>query len=681
MVTTPGDRGRSARGTGVRETDHMATPTRDTRRRGPTALTAALVLPLLASCTGDDGPDRADPQATAVALAAALDGGVAEGELDDVAFAGSSPDEVVRDWAETTAGMGDAAPVVEVVGVAEAEDEPTEGVETAAATLSWAWPVAGEAWRYTTTVVLELPAPTDGSEPTGSARWEAQWARTVVEPSLRERTTLDLSTVAARRGEVLGAGGTALVTPRPVVRVGIDRTQVRPGAAAASARALAALADVDPAPYAERVEDAGDEAFVEAVVFRADELPPGLEQAADDVDGALLLPDELPLAPTREFAAPLLGRVGPVTEEMVEDDPDRYRPGDVAGVSGLQARYDEQMRGRDGAVVDAVAASGRQRRLFKVADVDGDPLRTTIDEGLQRAAEGVLAGVGPRSALVALRPSDGAVLALANGPGNEGLDVASTGQYAPGSTFKVVSVLALLRGGLDDSSTVPCTPTVTVDGRDFENYDDYPAGSLGDVPLRTAVAQSCNTALIAERDRAGRDGVADAAAALGLGVDRDLGFPAYLGQVVRPRSETEAAATMIGQGRVLASPLAMAAVVASVQEGRRVTPRLLEDLEPDGSEEGSGDVAPLTGTEAAELRSLLRSVVTDGSGALLADVPGGPVIAKTGTAEFERDGGLLTHAWMVAARDDLAVAVFVEEGSSGSQVAGPLLEDFLRRAG
>ncbi|WP_344342010.1 penicillin-binding transpeptidase domain-containing protein, partial [Streptomyces rhizosphaericus] len=178
----------------------------------------------------------------------------------------------------------------------------------------------------------------------------------------------------------------------------------------------------------------------------------------------------------------------------------------------------------DGAVLSAVAPDGRERRLVRVPDQDGDPLRTTLDEDLQLLAEDLLADVGPASALVALRPSDGAVLAAASGPGADGLNVATYGQYAPGSTFKIVSSLALLRGGLTPSSTVPCTPTVTVDGRVFENYDDYPTGSLGDVPLRTAVAQSCNTAMIAERDRPGPDGVATAAAALGLGVDRDLGF-------------------------------------------------------------------------------------------------------------------------------------------------------------
>ena len=78
----------------------------------------------------------------------------------------------------------------------------------------------------------------------------------------------------------------------------------------------------------------------------------------------------------------------------------------------------------------------------------------------------------------------------------------------------------------------------------------------------------------------------------------------------------------------------MAAVIASVQEGERVLPRLVTsyDVQP-------ADVTPLTGGDASALRSMLRGVVTSGSGSLLADVPGPPVIAKTGTAEFTDDDG------------------------------------------
>jgi cell division protein FtsI/penicillin-binding protein 2 len=393
------------------------------------------------------------------------------------------------------------------------------------------------------------------------------------------------------------------------------------------------------------------------------------------VKGGAVLAGELPLAPTKGFAAPILGSVGEVTAEMIEENPD-FRIGDVAGLSGLQARYDEQLRGTPGQAVNAVGSDGKTRELFRTDAVDGKPLRLTLDERLQIAAEQALAGVGPASALVAIRPSTGEILAAANGPGTGGINIATYGQYAPGSTFKSVSSLALLRAGDTPSTAVPCTTSIVVDGKRFENYDDYPASALGNIPLRTALANSCNTAFISQRGKLGQDSIVDAAASLGMGVDHDLGFPAYFGNVVPPAGETEKAADLIGQGKILASPMTMATVIASIQSGSLVVPSLVTTVTspPPAGVAGPGPA------EAEALRSMLRGVVTGGSGSILADVPGPPVIAKTGTAEYVKDGRIRTHAWMIAARGDLAVAVFVEDGTSGSGTAGPLLEQFLRAA-
>ena len=505
--------------------------------------------------------------------------------------------------------------------------------------------------------------------------WQAVWKPALVESSLKGDEVLDSSEVGPDRGQILGAGGQALVADRPVVRFGIDRTQVKPAQAGESARQLAQLVGVDAAPYVKQVEAAGEEAFVEAIVFRQNEVPAPVARGYDGIKGALGLSDDLPLAPTREFAAPILGTVGEVTAEMIEDDPEQYQLGDEAGLSGLQARYDDQLRGTPGLVVQAVDGEGSERELFAEEPTPGKPLRLTLDVRLQQAAERLLADIGPASALVAMRPSTGDILAAANGPGTDGYNMATFGQFAPGSTFKSVSSLALLRDGLTPASTVPCTDRIVVDGKAFENYDDYPAGGLGRIPLRTAVANSCNTAFISQTGKLSDDSLVDAASSLGMGVDHDLGFPAYFGSVEPPASETEAAADMIGQGKVLASPMVMATVIASIQSGSTVLPRLVKDWEVD-----QADVPELAGAEATQLRTMLRGVVTSGSGSLLADVPGPPVIAKTGTAEFERGGRLRTHAWMIAGQGDLAVAVFVEEGASGSGTAGPILESFLRTA-
>jgi len=628
-------------------------------RRISVALPVCLLV--LVGCTED--PDEPDETGASQALDRLADGlGDLTGEdLADLAFVDQDAAEVAARYAEVVDGMDEIEPTLEV-GAVEVDGSRATG------TLEWSWPVVASAdpWAYETSVDLRR---VDGA-------WGVEWAPTVVEPSLAKDEVLDATTIPATRGEILGAEGAVLVTDRPVLRFGIDRVRVRKAEAADSARALATLVGIDVAPYVRAVREAGDRAFVEAISFRRRAVPADVLAAYEGIPGALALADEISLAPTREFAAPILGRVGPVTAEMIEEDPDRYQVGDIAGVSGLQARYDEQLGGTPGRVVEAVSVTepGPHRDLFRVQEEDGERLELTLDPHLQETAEALLAGVPSASALVTLRPSDGAILAAANGPGTDGQNFATFGQLPPGSTFKIVSSLALLRAGLTPDSTVSCPSTLTVDGKEFGNYSDYPSSALGEIPLRTAVAESCNTAFIGARDELADGDLADAAASLGLGVDHDLGFPAYFGSVEPPATETEAAADLIGQGTILASPMAMAAVIGSVQEGALVVPRLVEQVEV-----SDHDHTPLTDAEAAQLQAMLRAVVTEGSGAQLADVPGDPVIAKTGTAEFVgAGGGVQTHAWMVAAQGDLAVAVFVEIGESGSRTAGPILEQFLR---
>jgi len=613
----------------------------------------ALVL-LLTGCSDPleqvSGPD---PEPVAEALA----DGLAAGDLAEVPVGGDGAAAAGEELAAIVEGMGEIAPSVSVAEVSESGD-------TATVTLGWSWPVSAQEWSYTSEARLTLV----------DDAWQVAWEPAVVEPSLRPGGTLDLTGTTAERGEILGRGGRPIVTDRPVTRFGIDKSAVPAARAVASARDVAELLDLDVAAYAGRVRAAGDEAFVEAVVLRREDVPVEVGSGYQRIKGALALRDTLPLAPTREFAAPIIGTVGEPTAEMIEEDPDRYAVGQQVGLSGLQLRYDEQLVGTPGVVVSRVSSDGKEKELFREDAQPGEPLGLTLDPGLQQTAERLLADVGPASALVAVEPSSGAILAAANGPGTEGYNMATYGQFAPGSTFKSVSSLALLRSGLTPTSATPCTATVTVDGKQFENYDDYPAGGLGDIPFRTALANSCNTAFIAERERLDRTTLADAAASLGMGVDHDLGFPAYFGQVPPARSETEAAADMIGQGRILASPMTMATVIASVQAGETVLPSLVRGLDVE-----QADVPPLESGEAGTLRAMLRGVVTSGSGALLADVPGPPVIAKTGTAEHVADGGdLRLHAWMIAARGDLAVAVFVQDGQSGSATAGPILEAFLR---
>jgi cell division protein FtsI/penicillin-binding protein 2 len=632
-------------------------------RRSFTSIVAGVPLLLvLGACT----PPGAGPDADEAVqrLATSLSAGSVKG----VEFTGSESD-AAKAYAAVTDGLSGGLISGADDAKVSAGTVSTDG-DTAIGKLDWSWQVGSKSWSYTTEVKLTKSDTSDGHA------WLVRWSRSMVEPSLASGEKLVQTTIKPERGAILGAGNAPIVARRPVLRVGIDKTGVPAARATASATSLAKLIDIEAPAFAKQVAAAGPRAFVQGIVYRRTEAPATVLGQLSDISGARAISDKLPLAPTKDFASAILGTVGSATAELVKDSNGRIKPGDEVGVSGLQKRYDEQLFGTRGATVVAVDEKGERRSLFTVDAVPGKPLRTTIDVAAQQAAQNALADVRSASALVAIKPSTGELVAVASGPESKGYNTATIGRYAPGSTFKIVSALALLRSGDSPSSAVNCPPSLVVDGKTFKNYDDYPASGLGRIRLEDALANSCNTAFIGERKKLAADAQAQAAAALGFGVDQDTGFPTYFGQVTAPESETQAAANMIGQGSVLASPMVMASVVASVVKGSAVLPRLL----PDVKVEQKQPAQPLTATETRQLRSMMGRVVERGSGSVLQGVPGGKVIAKTGTAEFGDTPPLPTHAWMVAGRGDLAVAVFVERGDSGSGTAGPILRQFLSSA-
>lgn len=616
----------------------------------------------LPACSDDADPD---PMADATLLAEGLE----ERSLGDVGFVEGDTD-ATAELAAVVAGMATTPVDVALVSVIPDPDDSAR----AAVTLHWSWTVAQDAvWEYDSTATMSLI----------EGEWNVHWDPAMVEPSLvaGERLALTPFTDGMQRGEILGAAGVQIMGPKPVYRVGIDKAHVDPSQLESSIGYLADhLGLEDPAAYRNRVLSAGPSAFVEALVVRADGSYPLDMSTIAAIPGARAIDDVMDLAPTRDFARPIVGTVGPATAERIEQSGGALREGDITGLSGLQLRYEERLRGTPGLAVEAVGGSGR-RELFRVRPEPGTSLTTTLDVGLQLIAEDILSGVEPASALVAIRPSDGHVLVAASGPGSAGLSTATTGRYPPGSTFKVVSSLAFLRAGLDPSSPVECPETVVVNGRQFSNHSGYPPAKTGTISLLDAIANSCNTALINQHGLVTQQDVADAAASLGIGQATDLGIPAFTGSIPADGGVVDHAAAMIGQARVQTSPLNMATVAASVVAGHTVTPVfVLDDDRVDG--EAPPEVTePLTEAEAVHLRALMRAVVVDGTASFLADIPGPDIGAKTGTAEYglpDDEGELATHAWMIAFRGDLAVAVFVEDGEGGSATAGPLLEAFLR---
>ncbi len=639
----------------------------------------------------DDG--RAGAQDAAKQLASA----VAALDVGSVAFDGKDAAAANEQLKEVFQALDPAKPAVEA-GELKLEKD------TATVPLNYSWKVGSEEWKYT--VSAELKKSGD--------KWLTTWKPDLLAPELADGEVLGMATQSPQRAEILGAADAKLVTYRPVVNVGIDKPKLAAADPAASATKLAQLVGVDPAAYTQQVQAAGPEAFVTAITLRQDGRTITDAQIAE-IPGARSISDYQPLAPTRTFARALLGTAAEANAEQIEKSGGTLKAGDTTGTGGLQQQYDAQLRGTDGIQVFAEKAGltaeekqalpNRGRRpLFQVEIKPGAPVKTTLDPKLQQLAEDVLAEVGPASAIVALRPSSGAVLAAASGPGSNGYNTAMLGQYAPGSTFKMVDSLAMIRNGMTPDSKVECTPTLTVDGRTFKNAEGYPEGSLGSVTLRDAFAHSCNTAFIAARDSVSQAQLESAATSLGVAVEAPrLGADAFLGSVPGEAEGTEHAASMIGQGKVLLSPLAAAVMAGSVAKGSPVSPTLVLNADANraaapaesgtpsagGSAPSSSNAPapaeaaekPVTAAEAAALADMMRAVVTSGHAGFLASVPGEPVGAKTGTAEFGNENPPKTHAWIVAVHGDLAVAVFVEEGGLGATTSGPLLKEFLTAAG
>ncbi|MBF6056073.1 penicillin-binding protein [Streptomyces eurocidicus] len=295
------------------------------------------------------------------------------------------------------------------------------------------------------------------------------------------------------------------------------------------------------------------------------------------------------------------------------------------------------------------------------------PVRTTIDPVWQAAAEKALASKsrGKNAALVALRAGTGEILAVANSP-SAGFNRAVSGTYAPGSTWKIVTSTALLlKNAVEPGTVVDCPKYLTV-GKQFHNME---LSEHRGATFAQDFTESCNTAFISLRDKLGdREPGEVAEKYFGIGQNWDIGIPSFDGAAPAPGDQTDKAAAMIGQGKVLGNPLTMASIAATAATGTFRQPTLLPGTH------GTATTAPLPGDVADRLRAMMRATVTDGTAKGLADLPG-DIGAKTGTAEVSEQAP--NNGWVAAHRDGIAIAAVVEGGLSGSASAVPLVHDVL----
>ncbi len=217
---------------------------------------------------------------------------------------------------------------------------------------------------------------------------------------------------------------------------------------------------------------------------------------------------------------------------------------------------------------------------------------------------------------------------------------------------------------------MPCPPTITVDGREFENEDQF---DLGTVPFSEAFAASCNTTFIEQGLDLPDGALVDAASAYGVGTEWQLPVGIFSGSVPGDATGTGKAAAAIGQGEVLISPVQLALVAAGVAGGP-AAPVQVVGAEPAGPAPEGPDADVL---EA--LRSMMRDVVLTGTATELGDR--GEVYGKTGTAEYGSNTPPDAHGWFMGYQvggpaGDVAFAVLVEGGQSSS-AAVAVTERFL----
>ena len=512
-----------------------------------TAVAGALAVAFLVSCTGDDdAPSEGDSTAERAA-AAVTELAEAWAELDPDRF-GTATD----DPSAAAAGLTALVSELSVTAAAVATDgTPVCSGSSCRQTVQVALDLAGiGTWDYGTVVTVEVA---DGDDVAPVATWQPS----VLHPQLTAGTTLERTRRVPVRASILDRDGYLLTSPKPAFRIGVEPGKARPS----TYPRLEALLGIDGDALRRRAAAAEPEWFVDVITYRLDDYRPVREQLFR-IPGVVVDYERLSLGPSSTWGRAVLGSVAPATEETLAGASPLALATDVVGSSGLQAAYEQRLAGTPGGAVTIVdAATGeRQGVLWRQPPERGEALRTTLSFDVQQAGEQAVAGQDKTTALVAVDARTGEVLADVNGPEITSYDTGLVGEYPPGSTFKVVSTAALLQSGQELDQAAACPSTTVVDGKRFKNYEftSLPAGAT----FADAIAASCNTTVVERADRLDDDSLRDAAEQFGVGAEWDLPLPAYSGSVPVATSLVDRAASMIGQGRVLMSPLGMAMVAA-----------------------------------------------------------------------------------------------------------------------
>ncbi len=461
-----------------------------------------------------------------------------------------------------------------------------------------------------------------------------------------------------------------------------------------------------------------------------------IEAHRDELPELETIDEQRRLYPRDGFAAHLIGYVGEVSEEMLNDPRYAYyEPGDVVGKSGIEESYDSLLRGVDGSRDVLVDSHGREvGRLGSEHATPGKDLKLTIDIDIQRAAEHALNG--RNGAMIAMDPHTGEVLAMVSrptfdpnefsvritrnqwskyvtDPDHPLLNKAIQAQLAPGSTFKILMSVAGLQEGMAQNLNVHCGGGGTFYGRFFKCW--FHAGH-GAVNITKAIYQSCDVFFYTLAERMGIETIAKWAHAMGLGQKTGIDLPNEVTGVM-PSEEWkmknyhekfyagEVISVGIGQGAVAATPVQMARAIGGIASGGVLKrPHLVfsDELTPE-FRQALSDSYPGTGDKTIALSAGNWETITDAMAQVLEPVGTDPsahlqgidFAGKTGSAQTMSNAlaarmghskSVKDNAWFVGVsprrNPDIVVCVLFEGGEHGKlagRLAAQVIEAFVNK--
>ncbi|MHC1717668.1 MAG: penicillin-binding protein 2 [Acidaminococcaceae bacterium] len=531
--------------------------------------------------------------------------------------------------------------------------------------------------------------------------------------------------ILAPRGIIYDCNGEELVKNEPGFVVSLLRTNKKPDMAVINK--LAGIIEVPPEQILEKIkqnEDSYEPIRIKSNLSAA--MVTKIEERSEELPGILLELQSIRKYVNNELAVHVLGYVGEVSEyEISKEQNTDLKVGSIVGKFGLERFYDNYLRGTDGSYREEVDVAGRVvQTLDELPPKPGQGLVLTVDGKLQREAEKIVdehlkylrsSGFAPNAnaaAIIAIDPRNGAIKALVSRPGfNPNLFVNGisskdwqtindnpfdpmsnkviSGEYPPGSTFKIVTGSAALETGkvtpqemIFDSGKHWLIPMGNAEGE-----------ALGWLNFHKALAASDNVYFYEMGNRVGIDGLKKYAALFGFGKTTGIDlFGENEGIIASPEykmkvfdedwylGDTFNAA--IGQGFNLATPIQLAVMLSAVaNNGDIYRPHLVDKIvNDDGSvvkeikPEKIGRL-PVSAETLELLQSALKAVAQEGGTAAQMANLSVPVAGKTGTAEnpHGKDHGLFV-GYAPADNPNLVVVAVIDQGGFGSVSAAPIVQ-------